>query len=77
MDKADTLHTCYDISLFLSCVLCFARIITLFAIEKLCFHSSLVGKGEIDNFSVSMRIFGFVFTKMFLEQSSVLRINFV
>ena len=36
----------------------------------------IMGRVEIDNFSVSMGIFGFLFTDMFIEKSSLLHMTF-
>ena len=36
-----------------------------------------LGKEEIDNFSVSLGIFGFFFTEMFIEKSSMFHMTFV
>ena len=40
-------------------------------------HRLIMGKVEIDHFSVSLGIFGIFFTELFIEYSSTFRMTFV
>ena len=66
-----------DISLYKSCVFHSGRIRTLVAMATYSSHRLIMGKEEIDNFSVSLGIFGFFFTEMFIEKSSMFHMTFV
>ena len=56
-----------DISLYKSCVFYSGWIRTLVAMATYSSHRLIMGKEEIDNFSISLGIFGFFFTEMFIE----------
>ena len=56
---------------------CSSRIRTLVAMATFSSHRLIMGKEEIDNFSVLLGIFGIFFTEMFIEQSSTFHMTFV
>ena len=56
-----------DISLYKSCVFYSGRITTLVAMATYSSHRLIMGKEEIDNFSVSLGIFGFSLQKCLLS----------
>ena len=61
----------YDISLYINCVFVPVGsrgwIRTLVAMPTNIFHKIIMGRVEIDYFPVSMGIFGFCLTEMFIE----------
>ena len=56
-----------DISLFKSCVFYSGRIRTLVAMATYNSHRLIMGKRKLIIFSVSLGIFGILFTEMFIE----------
>ena len=57
---------------------CSSRIRTLVAMTTFSSHKLIMGKEEIDNFfSVLLGIFGYYFTEMLIEYSSMFHMTFV
>ena len=56
-----------DLGLYINCVFYSGRIRTLVAMASYIFHLVIMGKVKIDNFSISIKIFEFIFTEMFIE----------